>query len=390
MKKYCVPVILILLATGCSSPEKLLQHGNYDALIEKSVKNLIKNPNSEEDAIMLDKAYNLANERDLDRIKYLKTENNPGSFDEIYNLYANLKNRQSSVRRVLPLKIDGRTVQYEYVDYDQYMVEAKRKAADYYYQNASRLMNVNTKEAYRQAYYEFIRARDYMGSAYPDIDKLINDARYLGISRVLMGVVNNTQFKLPDEFISNVITIDTREFANEWVEFHVRHLDRDTEYDYYVDLVLQIIEVSPDLVSEKDYVEKKTIEDGFNYALDARGNVMKDSLGNDIKIKKYKDIQCTVIETLQQKHCTIKGDAEIVSVNPKQLLKKEPFAATTHFEHLSARAVGDVKALKPETQKLIEVKPMPFPDDFAMIYDATETLKLSIRDALKYNRSLIR
>ena len=121
-------------------------------------------------------------------------------------------------------------------------------------------------------------------------------------------------------------------------------------YDYYVDLVLQFIDISPDLVSDKDYVEKKTIEDGFTYVLDSKGNVMKDSLGNDIKVKKYKEITCTVIETLQQKDCTIKGNLEIISVNPKQLLKKEPVAATTHFEHLSARAIGDINALKPETK----------------------------------------
>jgi uncharacterized protein YcfL len=47
--KIVTPVIIgLLLMMGCSSPEKLLQKGNYDALIEKSVKNLIKKPDSEE------------------------------------------------------------------------------------------------------------------------------------------------------------------------------------------------------------------------------------------------------------------------------------------------------------------------------------------------------
>jgi hypothetical protein len=390
MKKIYPALLIIIIIMGCSSPEKLLRQGNYDALIQKSVKGLIKNPDKEEDAILLDKAYNLANERDMDRIKYLKTENNPRSFDEIYQLYSSLKNRQMTVRKVLPLKIGGRSVQYPFINYDNYMVEAKKKAADYYYDNGINLMKNNTKESYRQAYYEFSKAKDYMGSVYPDIDKQINDSRYLGISRVLVGVVNNTLFKLPDEFINNVSTIDTREFNNEWTEFHVRRLDRETQYDYYVDLILQIINVSPDMTSQKDYIEKRTIEDGFNYAYDARGNVMKDTAGNDIKIKKYKDISCTVIETLQQKDCSIKGELEIISANPKQLLKKEPIAATTHFEHLSARAIGDFAALRPETQKLIQIKPVPFPDDFGMIYDCTETLKLSIRDALKYNRTLIK
>ncbi|MBN1413677.1 MAG: hypothetical protein JW973_01150 [Bacteroidales bacterium] len=389
MKSIYILFISLLLLVGCSSSKKLMQKGNYDAVIQKSVKKLVKDPSREEDAVMLDKAYALANARDQERIKYLKLENNPASYDEIYAIYNNLKNRQTTVRKVLPLNIGGRTVRYDYVDYDKQMVEAKKKAADYYYDNANRLMKLNTKESYRQAYYEFRKAKNYMGSAYPNIDNLINESHYLGISRVLVEVVNNTHIKFPDEFLGNISTLDTREFANEWTEYHLERMDRETQYDYYVDIVLQMVDISPDMASDKDYIEKKTIEDGFTYVLDSKGNVMKDSLGNDIKVKKYKEITCTVIETLQQKHCTIKGNLEFIAASTNQLLKKEPIAASTHFEHRSARAIGDINALTPETKKLIQLKRIPFPDDFSMIYDCTETLKLSIHDALKYNRSLL-
>jgi hypothetical protein len=389
MKNIYLIALSVLLLAGCSSQKKLLQRGDYDALIQKCIKSLIKDKSHEDDAIMLDKAYNLANERDLDRIKYLKTENNPESYDEIYSLYGALKNRQATVRKVLPLKIEGRTVQYPFVDYDKYMAEAKRKAADYYYDNATRLMKLNTKESYRQAYYDFNHAKDYMGSAYPNINNQILEARNLGISRVLVSVVNNTMVKFPEAFLNDIVTIDPREIGNDWIEFHLQELDRKVQYDYYVDLVLQFIEISPDIASDKDYVEKKTIEDGFTYVLDPKGNVMKDTAGNDIKVKKYKDITCTVIETLQQKECTIKGSLDMTSAIRKQLIKKEPVAATSHFEHLSARAIGDINALKPETQKLVQVKRIPFPDDFSMINDCKETLRHAVHDALRANLSLI-
>ena len=63
---FCISMLIL---ASCSSPEKLLRQGNYDALIEKSVKSLLKNPDKEEDASLLDKAYKLANDRDLERIK---------------------------------------------------------------------------------------------------------------------------------------------------------------------------------------------------------------------------------------------------------------------------------------------------------------------------------
>jgi len=379
-----------MLISGCASPEKLLQKGNYDALIEKSVKGLIKNPGSEEDASMLDKAYKLANDRDQERVKYLRMEGNPNSWDEVLGIYASLKNRQASVRRVLPLSINGRTIQYEYIDYDAEIVSAKRKAAEYYNAHGRKLMENRSKDSYRQAYYELRKAQDYSGDSYPDINQLISQCHMLGTSRALVAVVNRTIINLPPEFTDGLVAVNANELNTEWVEYYTRKLDQNIEYDYFIDIVLQTIEVSPDLVQDRDAIEKKTIENGFEYLLDAKGNVMRDTAGNDIKIKKYKEIQCTVIETHQQKDCQIKGEIEFLSANPQTLLKKQPIVAGTHFEHVSARAIGDLNALSPEKKQMVELKPLPFPEDVRMIIDCTEALKRSINEAIQYNRGLIR
>jgi hypothetical protein len=39
---------------------------------------------------------------------------------------------------------------------------------------------------------------------------------------------------------------------------------------------------------------------------------------------------------------------------------------------------------------LLKTTRVPFPDNFSMIYDCTETLKMAVHDALKANISLIR
>jgi hypothetical protein len=390
MKVFYSLILSIILLISCSSPEKLMQRGDYDAIVQKSIKNLIKNPNSEEDATMLDKAYKLANDRDLERVKYLKMEGNPNTWDEMLSLYSNLKNRQSSVRRVLPLQMGGQSIQYDFVDYDAEIVAAKRKAAEYFYTHGHKLMENKTKESYRQAYYELFKAKNYSGDSYHDLDQVISEAKYLGMSRVLVGLVNQTIINLPPEFIDGLATVNANELNSEWVEYYTRKLDKNIQYDYYIDIILQVIEVSPDLVQDKDLIEKKTIENGFEYVLDAKGNVMKDTSGNDIKIKKYKEIQCTVIESHQQKDCNIRGEIEFTSVNPQTLLKKQPIAAGTHFEHISARAIGDLNALSPEKKQLVALEPVPFPNDIRMIIDCTEALKKSINEAINYNRGIIR
>ena len=379
-------VLSLLIITGCSSTKDMFSKGNYDKVVDKSVKKLIKKPDSEKDAVNLDKAYKLANERDLERIKYLKLEGNPDTWDEVFRIYSLLSARQSKVKRVLPLNIGGEYVNYEFVDYNAEIVAAKTKAADYYYEHGKKLMTNNTKESYRQAYQELTRAESYKGGSYQDIDNLISEARYNGISRVLVNTVNRTHLNLPHEFMDNLLSFNTSGLNSEWVEYHFRPMDRDIEYDYIIDIILQITDVSPEMFNTKEYIEKRTVEDGFEYVLDKNGNVMKDSLGNDIRVKRYKDLTCTIIERFQEKSASIKGEIEIMSTNPRRLINKEPIGASTFFEHKSARAVGDIEALKPEARKLLESEPLPYPDDFTMIYDCGEALKNSIHDVILHNR----
>jgi hypothetical protein len=390
MKSFTGFILSMIMLMSCSSPEKLLQKGNYDAIVEKSVKNLIRNPDSEEDATMLDKAYKLANDRDIERVKYLKMEGNPNTWDEMLSLYSNLKNRQTSVKRVLPLHIGGQLIQYNFVDYDAEIVAAKRKAAEYYNAHGRMLMENKTKESYRQAYYELVKAKNYSGDSYHDLDQVINNAKNLGMSRVLIGIVNRTIINLPQEFSDGLVAVNANELNSEWVEYHTRKLDDNVQYDYFIDIILQAVNVSPDLMQDKDLIEKKTVDNGFDYVLDSKGNVMKDTAGNDIKIKKYKEIQCTVIESHQQKDCNITGEIEFIATNPQSLLKKQPIAAGTHFEHISARAIGDLNALSPEKKNLVAIKPVPFPNDIQMIIDCTEALKKSIHEAISYNRGVLR
>jgi hypothetical protein len=246
------------------------------------------------------------------------------------------------------------------------------------------------KNSYRQAYYELVKAKNYSGDSFRDLDEIINEARYKGMSRVLVSIVNQTILNLPQEFTDGLISVNARELNSEWVEYYTRKPDEKINFDYFVDIILQSIVVSPDLVKDKDFLEKKTIDDGFQYVLDAKGNVMKDTAGNDIKIKKYKDIQCTFIESRQLKECNITGEVEFISTNPESLLKKQPIAAGNRFEHVSARAIGDIDALSPESLRLINIKPVPFPDDMEMIIDCTEALKGSIYEAVNYNRGILR
>ncbi|MBN2863252.1 MAG: hypothetical protein JXN62_08840 [Bacteroidales bacterium] len=389
MKKNVFVIIAItILLSGCGSSKKQLEKGNYDAAIAAAVRQLRKDPDDSKQINTLERSFNIANEQDNERIRFLKIEGRPQNWDEVYQIYKRMSDRQSLVRTVMPLSIGNRMIEFPYVDYMNEMIAAKRKSADYYYAHGNELMNNKIKDSYRQAFYEFVRAKEYVGD-YEGIDNKIEEAKELGMSRVYVALHNNSIINFPQEFEEDLLSVDLQALNSEWVEFHTINLDENTQYDYIINVNIRNIAVSPDQTAQIDSVIKRDIEDGFTYQLDSKGNVMRDSLGNDIKIPKYKTLQCALISTLQTKSCTIEGDIETIQMNPNKLLKKDPMGAQSTFENVSARAVGDIGALNAAQLQKTKTQIVPFPSDIEMVIRCSESLKQAIRGSIQSNRRLI-
>jgi len=307
--KRIVPFIFVLfiLLSGCGSSKKQLEKGNYDAAIQKAVKQLRKDKTDAKQIDILEQAYKVANEQDNERVRMLKMEAKANNWDQIYLVYKALNDRQSLVRTVTPLNLKGRSVDFPYVDYMPEMINAKQKAADFYYAHGNELMKSGIKESYRQAFAEFVRAKEYVGD-YEGIDSKIQEAKIQGISRVFISIQNTSILKFPKEFEDDLLAMDLPRLNSEWVEYHTQNLNDNTQYDYFVNVNVRNVVVSPDQSQHLDSVLKRDIEDGYSYVLDKKGNVMRDSLGNDIKQKKYKTVQCALVETIQTKACRIDGD----------------------------------------------------------------------------------
>jgi hypothetical protein len=380
--------ILTIILSGCGSSKKQLEKGNYDAAIQKAVKQLRKDPTDVKQIDILTQAYKVSNDQDNERVRFLKMEGKPNSWDEIYLVYKALNDRQSLVKTVTPLNANGRSVDFPYVDYVPEMVNAKRKAADFYYAHGNELMKNRIKESYRQAYAEFLRAKEYVGD-YEGIDNKIMESKVQGMSRVFVSIQNTSVIKFPKEFEDDLLALDLPRLNSEWVEYYTQNLNENTQYDYFVNVNVKNVAVSPDQSIQRDSVIKRDIEDGFYYVLDKKGNVMRDSLGNDIKQKKYKTVQCALVETVQSKACRIDGDIEVIQMNPNKQLKKDPIGAQSNFENVSSRALGDIQALNARQLERTKTAIVPFPTDIEMIMRCSQSLKMAIRGAIQNDRRFI-
>lgn len=121
-----------------------------------------------------------------------------------------------------------------------------------------------------------------------------------GLAYVLVQAKNQTGMPLPPGYEDELKKLNINELNRKWSIYETREAQNGS-YDYIVSMNVKRIDASPERLDENRYVDKKTIQDGWEYVLDKNGNVMKDSLGNDIKNPKYRTIFCEVIERIQQK-----------------------------------------------------------------------------------------
>jgi len=363
--------LALVFATGCSSSTKMLKHQQYDAAIARSVKELMDDPGDQKEIGVLAKAYTVANEKDNDRIAYLKQSNEPQVWEEVYEVYRRLKARQDMVMPLDPSIL--KAINFTEIDYNQEMIDSKRKAADFLFGEGKKLLAKNSRFDAREAYECFAKVKEYL-PAYAGVDDKINEAYGKGFAYVYLKIQNASNKALPRAFEEDLLKIGLPENEKRWLVFDSRY-DPKKKYDYAIVLNIRKIEVSPELAASADFTEAKEVEDGWEYVLDAKGNVTKDSLGNDVKRTKYATRKCYVTKFSLGKTATVGGTLDFINAASGQMVKTDPISAESKFEYAYALVKGEKEAMSDETKKMTQLKIVPFPSNEDLIFRTSETLK---------------
>lgn len=376
-------LIICFVLSSCTSSRKLLEKGKYDQAIEKSVKALRKDPGDTKEFNVLKEAYQKANYFDNDRIAYLKNEGRSENWLEIYTLYSQLESRQNWIES-LPGNLPNR---FELVDYDEYLIDSKENAAEFAYQKGMEYLDRGDKESARLAYREFEEVQ-YLYGDYKNVAQHMQEARFLGTSHVLFRVENNSEVLLPRDFDYELRKISLKDLNDQWTNYDT-YADTSLVYDYYIELNLDDIRISPERIDKESYTETAEIQDGLKYVFDENGNVKKDSLGNDIKVPNMITVSADITESRQFKHGIISGSLDYIDLNTDQLLKTEDISVDAIFEHFSAVFSGNEKALSEETKRKLRSRPVPFPSDESLLLDAAELLKNESKAIVLSNRNVL-
>jgi hypothetical protein len=384
MKRILPFVIIALLFTACTSSIKQLEQGDYDAALQKSSRKIKRNPGKNFDEVVIfNDAYNMATQRDNKAILRLKTKGDPSLWAKIYQIYLKMDTRQNLAISLPPVGIE-----FDEQNYTPKINNAKLKAAEYAYAKGEQLLKLENRFEARKAHAKFLEAKRYHRQ-YKEVDNKLAEAKFKGITNVFFSIEDHSKVVAPQGLIQEVQRINMDGLNETWKNYET-FVDTNKTYHYSIFLNLKLIDVSPEGLKQNSYTETKKVEDGFDYVLDAEGNVKKDTLGNDIKEIRYKTIVCSIKEFHQSKTARISGTIDYIDNFTNKVLKTEPITSDAIFEHHYAIANGNLNALKPETKAKLGVEPLPFPRDEPLILQAGAVLKNMAKEIIVRNRRFLK
>ncbi|MBU2525318.1 MAG: hypothetical protein KKC03_01795 [Bacteroidetes bacterium] len=374
MIKYIHFLLIFSFLVACNpvkQTEKQLLNGDYDTAIARSLEQLRKGKpkNYKSFVALLGDAFQKASQRDLDQIDYLSQQQNPEYYSKIFETYLDLKNRQDKIRPLLPLPGS----QFVMNDYAAPIAEFRNKTSVYLLDKAENLLKTDTKNNARLAFDE-LSYLDRINPNYKNVRSLLDEARFKGTNFVWINFSTPSHLFTPRELMYQLEEIDLKRLNRKWTVFDTQ-MRQDFKYDYRVDVELEHMEVTPEQYVVDRTIIEKSISDGYKNLVDKNGNVVRDSLGKPIQVEKYVTVRCEFIQHNQAKAAHVGAKTYIVDLQNRQTTGNFRSEGEVYFENVYAEYRGEKRVLDNNHWNLINNRPVPFPTNNQMIYDATEMLK---------------
>ncbi|WP_321827593.1 hypothetical protein [Maribacter dokdonensis] len=392
MKKFLLFsfIGLLLACSGVKKTQEALNSGNYETAINKAVINIAENKtkkSNQQYIVLLEEGFKKNTERELQHIKFLKKDGNAANYEEIFNTYNRLKSIQERIRPLLPLHIqdEGRKAQFNFKNYDDDIIASKTALSEFLYNKATTLLsNANYKSDYRNAYSD-LNYLNEINPNYKDVVSKIDEAYLKGLDYVIVNMTNNTDQIIPKRLEDELLNLNTYGLNTNWTEYHTNRIQNQL-YDYQMEVSFQDINISPEQIREKQISKEKQIKDGYTFVEDQNGNVVADSLGNSIKVDKYKTVRCDFYQFTQFKSAQVTGVVSFIDLKKQQKINQYPLSSQFVFEHVYANYDGDKRALDNDLVSLLQLARVPFPSNEQMVYDAGEDLKNNLKNILNNQR----
>ena len=196
-------VIVIVFVAGCTSSTKLYNEGKYSRAVTESIRKLRSSPNDAENQKILQQAYPMAVSTALREINNALQSNSVTRYDVVISCYEQL-NRLADEIYSSPKAIELIPNPQQF---HSELRNTKDVAAEHYYQQGIKAMDMRTVQQARTAHQHFIKANSYV-NGYRDVNVKIGEALFAATMHVVVEaprLPERYQFSA-DFFYSNLVT----------------------------------------------------------------------------------------------------------------------------------------------------------------------------------------
>lgn len=391
MRKITSFLALLLIITGCGVKQtrSMLTSGDYDGAIQNAITGLQGNKNAkgkQDYVYMLEEAYAKAKERDLRNIASWFKDTNPNNLEKIFDTYILLNNRQEIIRPILPLKLikEGRNASFPFDDYSDQIISSKNALSKHLYDNSKALLVTKDKMSIRRAYDDLVYVNK-LSPGFKDVNKLIDEAQLKGTDFVSIFTKNETNMVIPNGLQNELLDFSTFGLNDKWTVYHSNR-QKGIDYDYGLIINFRQINISPEQIKEKQFDKEKQIKEGTKPLLNEQGQVVKDSLGNPIRVDNFKTVRISIYEFSQSKACQVTAKVDYIDFKSNQLLQTFPLGSEFIFRHVYSKYRGDKRACEDTYYPNFDKRNVPFPTNEQMVADTGQDLKEKLKGILVKNK----
>ena len=385
MKNTVAILFLSALLFSCGGSQKAssaISSGNYHKAFELAATNLRKDKtksSNQKNVPILKEAYDKAASNDKAAITQLKKINSKKNLYSVYQKYLMMDIRQDEVKALQPLYFEGKEYTFNFKDYSKNISNSKDDLSKFLYDESKTLLATSKKEDARIAFKNLEELYYDINADYKsDIRSLLDRAKAASSSFVLVTLNNKITSQLQDSTsvseIAQFKKINTANFDNPWVIYHDKK-DYNVKYDFSADFSLDKLQFIPEKLNQEKVAQQKKVQDGWKYKYDAKGNVLKDKEGNDVKEAKYVIVKAEVMLYQQIKSATINGALVIKNVKTGAVISTHPLTGEAKLENVYAKYRGDQRAIEQKYHKALQNKEAKFPEDAIFKKYALDNLK---------------
>ena len=217
MRAFLSSFIICFLLLSCSTGKKAFERGDYYSATLKAVNRLRSNPDSKKALDAVKDSYPMALKYFQGKIDYALRTNSQYKYSEIVDYYERMNQLSDEVSRCPAALNFFPDVNY----YTAELKQARNLAADEQYNAGLVSEKIDTRESWKDAYFNFQQADCYV-PGYKDVAERMRNAKFYATLKVIVEQIRvplNYQLT-SDFFLNQVIESLKSNRSNEFVEYY--------------------------------------------------------------------------------------------------------------------------------------------------------------------------